>query len=856
MLSSPKAFYCHVRQYGDNLLYIGYDENGTRIQTKIPFSPTLYLKSKNDTSKTACYDGTLLDPVNFSSINDAKEFIKSYKDVQDFTIYGNDKFACEYIAKTFPKEISYDTSIMRIFATDIEVFSGNGFPDPYEAKEQITAITNWDSKTDKFITWGLKDYDPSKSEVIHKYKMKHEYRQFSNEIDMLNDFLNYWTNNYPDIVTGWNSRGFDIPYIINRIIKLLGEAAAKRLSPWNIIREKTSNIKRMGGYESQIQYEIYGIAELDYMDLYKKYSTHNSESFKLDFIAHTELGESKLKYDGSLEELYNNDHQKYIDYNIHDVNIIKMLEAKIRFLDLLIEVAYAGKVATFNDALGTVKYWEILVYNHLYQKNQFPEIKDISPSKDEQYTGAFVKEPKVGKHKWVVSFDLASLYPSVIRQVNIGPETLVAVNDLPTELKEFLGEVRQQRLVNKTIDTSILKQYNLSLSGNAKLYRKDRQSFFSELMEQFFNKRKEYKKLALKYKDEYQKTKDPEIKKLAGIYDIKQHALKILINSAYGAIGNPYFQYYSTDNAQAVTVTGQVVIQWAELRVNQYLNTLLKTKDVDYALYIDTDSLYLNFDPIVTAMGLTDQLQIINFLDKLSNEKINPFLTKIFDELFELLNSYTNNMVMVRDVISDVAVWTGKKRYFMNVHDSEGVRYNPPQMKIMGIEVVKSSTPNVCRDKLRKALLTVLTGKETDLQKFIEQFKNEFYSLKAEQIAFPRGVSEIEKYTANNEPIKGTPIHVRGSIVYNGLLKKHELTKTREAIRDGTKVKFIYLKEPNITKGNTIAFTDELPSQFGLEKFIDYDLQFEKSFLAPLKDILDLIGWSIEEEFNLDNIFG
>jgi DNA polymerase elongation subunit (family B) len=374
-------------------------------------------------------------------------------------------------------------------------------------------------------------------------------------------------------------------------------------------------------------------------------------------------------------------------------------------------------------------------------------------------------------------------------------------------------------------------------------------------MEIFFNKRKEYKKLSKTYKEEYLKTKDKKYNRLYKIYDIKQYAVKILINSFYGATGNQYFQYYSLDNAQAVTITGQLATQWVEKKLNEYMNKLLQTENHDYVIAGDTDSIYICFDSLVQKMNLRDNLQIINFLDKFANEKLTQFFSKSLEELQDYLNSYTNNLVLIRDVISDVAIWKAKKMYFMNVHDSEGVRYDTPQMKIMGVEVVKSSTPMIVRDKLRTALKTILTGKEKDLHTFIEEFRQEFSKLKPEEIAFPRGVSEMDKWIENGSATKGTPIHVKGSIIYNNLLKKYKLNEL-ETIKDGSKVKFVYLKEPNIIRNNTIAFIGELPKEFDLEKYIDYDVQFEKTFLKPLRDILDVIGWKIEEEFNLENLFG
>lgn len=852
-------FPVNVKQYGDNILYIGY-ENGQRVQKKIPFKPTLYTTDQDGTSNIKCYDGTPVQPINFDSIKEAKDFIKTYGQVDNMRLFGMDKFACEYIAKNFRGEIEYQSDVIRKFSLDMEVYSGNGFPDPIEAKEKITAITIGDSKTGNFYVWGCKDYDPTKTytdDPIAHLRKNIVWKKFVNEADMLYDFIEFWSNNYPDIVTGWHIRYFDIPYIINRIKLLLGDAIVKKLSPWGIVQSKVSNIKRLGQTQEETIYEFYGIAELDYLDLYKKYAAGTEENYKLGHIAKINLGISKLDYEGSLHDLFTNDYQRYVDYNIQDSNIVMMLEKKKKLIDLILEVSYIGHVPTYNDSLGTVKYWEILIYNHLLEKNQVTEIKSLARDKDTQYEGAYVKEPIVGLHKWIVSYDLTSLYPSIIRQVNIGPETLVDDSDIPEELLPILGSLSVDKLISKTVDLNLLKKHNLSLSGNGKLYSKDRKSFLSELMEKIFNKRKQYKKQMIEAEKKYEETKDPYYSDLAGVLHIKQLALKILINAAYGACGNGYFQYFSVANAEAVTVTGKVVIQLIKERLNTYLNSILKTKNTDRIAAMDTDSAYVIFDDIVKAVlgENPTKEKVVDFLDKLSKEKIEPFIKKTYAELFDYMNNMENHMDMKRESIADSAVWTGKKRYFMNVWDSEGVRYKTPQLSITGIEAVKSSTPAICRGALEEAMKIILSTDKSKLIKFVKDFEEEFRRGAPEDIAFPRGISELNKFidSAGNY-IKGTPIHVRGSCNYNKLLRQHGLEKSKDLIMDKDKIRFIYLKKPNIIQDDVIAFHDKLPKQFGIEKYINYDLQFEKAFLSPLHIITELIGWQTKEVHNLESL--
>ena len=855
-------FYTNVKQHGNNILYIGYD-NGVRVKEKIPFAPTLFMPDETgQPTEFVSYTGVPVKQIPFDSIKDAKEYIKMYKDVHGTTIYGTDKFAYEYIARNFPeRDIKYSTAVIRTFFFDIEVFSGNGFPDPYAATEKITCMSIYDSKTEKYYVWSTKPYDPTKTykdDPIAHLRGKIVFKYFASEADMLFDMIQFWEKNCPDVVTGWYSRNFDIPYLINRVRKLFGEKVCNALSPWGIIQEKRSNIKRFGVIQDDIQYEMVGISELDLLDLYKKYSGSNEETHKLGYIGQKNLGITKVEFEGSLAELWEQDPQKYVDYNIQDVNIVVQLDKKKRFLDLIIEVSYAGKVATYNDSLGTVKYWEVFVYNHLLRKKQVTEIKSISLEKDEKFEGAYVKPVLAGMHKGVMSFDFASLYPSLIRQVNIGPETLVDKATLPAELRDMLAEVTVEKLIKKEIDLSLLKKYNYSLSGNAQLYRRDKKSFLSEMVGEIFDRRKQYKKQMIVAERAYEETKDLAQKELAEMLHIKQLAMKILINAAYGACGNGFFQYFSIANAEAVTLTGQVMVQNIRDVLNNYLNKLLKT-NVDRIIAMDTDSAYITLGDVVNAVfkGKTPTTEeVVNFLDAFSKDRLEPLIKQECAAMCDYLNNFENFMDMKRESIADRAIWTGKKRYFMSVRDSEGVRYKQPEISVTGMQSVSSGTPGVCREALEKCFKIILLEDEAALQKFIKNFRSEFKGSPIEKIAKPSGISDIEKYTdIDGRAKKGAQAHIRAGINYNMLIRQHGMTKTNELIKNDFKIKWIWLKEPNIIQENAVAFIDKLPKQFNLHKYIDYDLQFERTFLDALTPITELIGWHIEETNSLESLF-
>jgi DNA polymerase elongation subunit (family B) len=330
------------------------------------------------------------------------------------------------------------------------------------------------------------------------------------------------------------------------------------------------------------------------------------------------------------------------------------------------------------------------------------------------------------------------------------------------------------------------------------------------------------------------------------------------LNAAYGALGNQYFRFYDTRQAEAITMAGQLSIRWIETRINEYLNKLLKTEDKDYVVASDTDSIYITLEKLVDSVFSKDvsKEKVVNFLDKVSYEKIEPFIDKCYQELADYLNAYDQKMIMKREVIADKGVWTAKKRYILNVHDSEGVRYAEPKIKMMGIEAVKSSTPSVCRDKIKEAMRIMMNDSEEDIIQFIEEFRKEFISLPMEDVAFPRGVNGLDKYKGTTELfIKGSPVHVKGALLYNKLVKDHKIIKRHSLIRNGDKIKFAYLKEPNIVHASVISISNTLPEEFGLDKFIDRDKQFQKAFIDPLTIILEKIGWNTEKVFTLESFF-
>ena len=828
-------FYTNVQMVGDHFLVRGY-ENGQSFMIREKFSPTLFVPSKKQT-KYKTLNGECVEPIQPGSVRDCRDFIKTYNGVESFKIYGNDRYIYQYISDNYPEEqIKFDISKIKLVTIDIEVASENGFPDVASAAEEMLLVTIQDYNTKKITTWGVGPFQNNQKNV--------EYRQFSTEYDMLNDFIHWWMNNTPEIVTGWNNQLYDMPYIARRMDRILGEKLMKRLSPWGLVTE--SEIFIAG--RKQIVYDIGGVTQLDYLELYKKFTYTNQESYRLDHIANVELGQNKLDHSefDTFKDFYTNGWQKFVEYNIIDVELVDRLEDKMKLIELALTMAYDAKV-NYADVFFQVRMWDTIIYNYLKSRNIVIPPKERT-DKDAKYAGAYVKEPIPGKYDWVVNFDLNSLYPHLIMQYNISPETL---------LDEKHPSVTVDKILNQEITFEKYSDY--AVCANGAMYRKDVRGFLPELMEKMYNERVIFKKKMIEAKKQYEKTPTNALVKEIARCNNVQMAKKISLNSAYGAIGNQYFRYFKLANAEAITLSGQVSIRWIEEKINKYLNKILKTNDVDYVIASDTDSIYLNMGPLVETVyrGREKTTEsIVSFLDKVAQVELEKYIEGCYQELADYVNAYAQKMQMKRENIADRGIWTAKKRYILNVWDSEGVRYDQPKLKMMGIEAVKSSTPAPCRQMIKDGLKIMMSGTEEEVIEYIDNCRTEFRKLPPEQIAFPRTASDVRKYRSHSDIyMKGTPIHVRGALLFNHYIKEKNLTNKYSLIGNGEKVKFIYLKKPNIIQENIISFIQDFPTELGLDKYIDYELQFEKSFVEPLKAILDAIGWNVEKTVNLDLFF-
>tara|TARA_Y100001963_G_scaffold92737_1_gene127637 strand:+ start:5945 stop:8446 length:2502 start_codon:yes stop_codon:yes gene_type:complete len=832
-MNLASSFYTNVIEYKGKLLIRGVN-NGQPYLSRINYSPKLYLPTKEKTNYKTL-DGIHLKEKRFDSISKAKHFYSEYSTIPEYKIFGMNRYNYQYIADTYRDDMRWNKDYIKIFTLDIETECESGFPDPDTAKENIICITVKNHSNKQILTWGSGDFISKKSNVT--------YIKCQNEKHLLLEFLKFWCKNHPDIVTGWNVKFFDIPYLMNRMRFIFDNDTINKFSPWNYVNADRIQL----GQKNQQYWNILGVSILDYFDLYKKFTYTRQESYKLNYIAKVELGEEKLDnpYE-TFKDFYTKDYQKFIEYNIQDVELVDRLEDKMRLIELCLTMAYDYKV-NYNDVYSQVRCWDTLIYNHLLKKNIIIPPRE-EQQKDSQYEGAYVKDPQLGLHNWIVSFDLNSLYPHLIMQYNISPEMFVGVQPQTVGVENFL---------NEKLDLNWAQSKDVTIAPNGAMFKRNKQGFLPELMEKMYSDRVIFKKKAIEAKKEFQKTKDPIYKnEISRCHNI-QMAKKIALNSAYGAIGNQYFRYFDVKQAEAITLGGQLSIRWVERDVNKFMNKILNTDNINYVVASDTDSIYLKLDKLVEKVCKDKTIkQITDFIDKAAEDKIQKVIDKSFENLAKYVNAYQQKMIMKREAIANKGIWVAKKRYMMNVFDEEGVQYDTPKLKIMGVEAVKSSTPEVCRGKIKEAIRMIMNKSEEDLIKFVNDFKEVFKKLSPEEVAFPRSCNNLNKYSDSSSIYKkGTPIHVKGGLIYNHYIYRNKLQMKYPLIKDGDKIKFLMLKQPNTIKDTVISFSTRIPEEFNLHKYVDYDTQFEKTFTDPLKFILDSIGWKLEREASLESFF-
>ena len=817
-------FYTNVAVVGNSICVRGVNGD-RRFETRAPFKPRLFVPSKKPGSAT--YHNLFDEPlecIEFGDVADAREFIKNYDGVSNMRIHGNTNWQYQYITENYAGHIDFDMSKIDIRSIDIETETEHGFPDIETANEGILLISMQDYATKNITTYSVRDY--------------------ASESNMLRQFVTDWLHRCPDVITGWNIGLFDVPYLVHRIRRVLGEDAVKQLSPWRNVRRRDVHMAD----KVLPSYEIVGVTQLDYLDLYKKFTYNAQESYKLDYICKVELGVGKLDnpYD-TFRDFYTKDWPLFVEYNRVDVERVSQLEDKMKLIELAITMALDAK-CNFADVFSAVRIWDCILYNHLWDQNIVVHPRDKSRP-DRSIVGAYVQDPRPGQYDWVVSFDATSLYPSIIMQYNMSPETLM------TETNDLEHGADMPAKVDRLLDKSVTIDH--CMSANGYYFRSDKKGLFPEIVAKLFQDRQDYKKLMIAAQKKYEDTKDPRYQNDISKYNNFQMARKIQLNSLYGAWANYYFRYFDDRIAEGITLTGQYIIRTVGRALDEYLNKICGTQDVMYSFYSDTDSCYITLDPLVKKYyaGKTNE-EIVAILDKICEEKIAPAINRACGQLAEYTQAFDNKIVFKRESIATRGIWVAKKRYALNVYNNEGVQYAEPKLKVMGLEIVRSSTPEVIRKTLKDAVKVAITADEAALQDFIKTAKSEYLKLSPAEIAFPRGVNNLAKYASTTDIYsKGTPMHVRGALLFNHHIRQRGLDNRYQFIQEGEKIKFIYLREPNTIKENCIGFVGAWPEELQLTSFVDYDTMWEKSFIEPLNGIIEGLGWKTAPQASLADLF-
>jgi DNA polymerase elongation subunit (family B) len=833
-------FYTNVTLYKDKILVRGY-QDGQRYKDQIVYRPRLFEENvvwqkRGVPTRYKTIHGKPVYEKEFDNVFEARKYVKENTGIKK--LYGLTNYAYTYINDTFPGEIEYDPKLINVVSLDIETDSEGSFPNIETADKVVTAITI--RSRGEAMVFGLFPYTPKDSSVT--------YIHCESETDLLNRFVEVWNTDrwLPDIVTGWNVEGFDIPYLVRRISRILSKSTTDRLSPWRLIEER--DVEMYGKVTKM--FTLVGISVLDYLQLYRKFMFSMSESYKLDYIASVELGETKLDYSeyDSLHDLYVRNFEKFIDYNIHDVVLVDRLDDKLKFIEQVLAIAYDGKV-NFVDAFTSVRMWDVIIHNYLLSQDTVVHMQ-AKQDKDDPIVGAYVKDPQIGMHNWVVSFDLNSLYPHLIMQYNISPEMYAGT------IEGLSVDTILDGVLNKPEIRSVLDEKDLTIAATGCLFRRDQQGFLPTLMQRMYDDRVRYKKQMLEAKKKYEKNKTYELEKEIARCHNMQLAKKIQLNSAYGALSNIYFRWFAIHLAESITKSGQLSIRWMEKHMNQYLNKTLNTANVDYVITCDTDSMYIKLDKLVAqTCGDKTTAEKVAYIDKICGKVFEPYIDTCYDKLAHYVNAYQQKMQMKREAIADKGIYTAKKRYILNVYNLEGVAYDKPKLKIQGIEAVRSSTPSSCRESIKKALSVIMNGNEDDVIKFISDFRDHFNTLSFEEIAFPRSVRGLDKYRSATDIYKSaTPMHVKGALIYNHMLELKGIETKYQQIGEGEKIRFCYLTTP-LFGGKVIAAPGDLPKELKIASAIDYDTQFDKAFLEPLRTILDAIGWKTEHRATIEDFF-
>jgi DNA polymerase elongation subunit (family B) len=854
-----------------------YNENGEKVYIKDSAPLYFYIPTDEESEYKSIFGNNVKRKTfeTYGKMREAKEMYKAAgrnlyeSDIDVENRYLLDKWS----------GVDFEKPKFDIHFLDIEVHSEKGFPKAEDAAWPITVITVYSTKYQRYFVFAEKEFDRNYVDEDGNQVLsdKDWVKCFDTEEELIETFIGFVKKTHPDVISGWNSNLFDIPYIINRGYKLLGEKKTNQLSPIGFIKSVTKKLRF--GREQEV-YEIAGINLIDYIDLYKKYRPVEQSSYKLDYIAKVEIDEKKLAYTGSIKELYNNNWQRYVEYNIQDVGLLVRLDQKLGFMDMMFGICYNCRVP-FEQFQKTVRVLDGAFISRLMLDKII--VPDSDPSEDSEYDGAFVKDPRVGCWDWIISYDATSLYPSIMMQHNISPETKVyKCNRKATEIIKLILSGEEVETWEKNVEATDdgmtvsdmvteIKDNNYSIASNGAVYRHDKPGIISRFVKEWFDNRQTHKKLQFKCHEEG----DVDGERLNKML---QQNYKILINSVYGYVGTIYSRFYDKDNALAVTATGQEVIKTAMDSVDDFFRekwaesgpgTKVGAKPIpNTVVYGDTDSLYTHAGAVLESFGykdFDDTQKAAKFLD----EKISPIFVKVIDAAEKKLALKAMNcpecmIVFKREMVARRGIFIAKKRYVAWVIIGEDGPVHPGsdhEIEVKGLEAVRSSTPEKTREKLiefYKVLLQTQDKKKTN--DYVKAIYTEMVSSEANDIAKNSSANNIAKWTGlDGEPIKGTPFHIKGCIGYNALLKRAGIENDYESIYEGDKVKVVYIKNCQSFMDyahDVISWKGTLPKEFGV--IIDVDKMAQKVWVEPLKVFYSILNWQLPsfDTEDIEDMFG
>jgi DNA polymerase elongation subunit (family B) len=823
-----------------------WDSSGTRVFQEIDFKPYLYLEHKVEEAKSIY--GTSLKKREFDTLWDRNKFVKesgitrlfeNLPPYQQFLI--DNYYYCN-------EEDDFSKNPLKIMFLDLECpgIPGGKFPEPELAENVIDLITCYDSLSKTYTVFGLKKYNPAREDIF--------YIHCKSEEDLLKKFIGHFSSDYPDVLCGYNSANFDIPYLINRITFQLGKEWADELSPIGRIYEKINQEGKFGMPSKE--YVIEGISCLDYYVMYKKFAMAPLESYKLDYVGEVELGENKIAYEGSLADLSINDWKTYTEYNIQDVEMLVKLDNKLRYIELLRFISYLG-LCNMENAIKTLPVVNGAVAIRARHRNEkIPTF--VRPRIDGKIPGAYVAYPKNGFSESLVSFDANSLYPSVMISLNMSPETKVGhvekIGD-GYHLKHVSGKTFE---LTKENYIKYIKEEKLAKSDANILFTQKKKGIMPEFLDFLYSKRKEMKNKMFEIKQEFSKNKknlskkeQSDIESFIQKLDTFQHAYKITLNSTYGYCANKYAPLGDQDIGASVTLTGQSVIKKSnELFINfikeNYPNVYNLAEE--HLIYNDTDSCYIS-------LKLLEQYNI--FITK--DGKITSDFYKVCDEIENYINAGCNDwakrrlwsldprFVFKRESICDKAIFTGKKYYVLHMLDDEGIPVD--KFKYRGVSVVKTTMPKVLKPYVKKIMETmILTQSLKDTNETFMEAYEIFKGLDVESIYKNSSINNYEKYASqckDFDTVKGMPAHVKAAYFYDLLIDRMGLGQKYQKFKSGEKVKSVYLKTPNKYGINMIGFKGKYPEEFKDVFDIDYEKMFDKLLYASIEEFYNSVNWKL-----------